>query len=77
LGTVSYGPTEDERGSLQYRRSLYVVEDIKAGELLTEQNVRAIRPGLGLAPKYLNVILDKRVSRDCPKGTPVTWALIG
>jgi N-acetylneuraminate synthase len=77
LGAVSYGPTEDERGSLQYRRSLYVVEDIRAGEALNEHNLRAIRPGLGLPPKYLTTILGKRVRRDCRKGTPVTWDLFG
>jgi len=75
LGKVSYGPTEAERKSLQYRRSLYVVQDLKAGEVLTRQNVRAIRPGLGLPTKYLEQVLGKRVKQDVGRGTAVTWGL--
>lgn len=76
LGSVSYGITESEKKSLQFRRSLYIVEDMKAGDQLTFNNVRAIRPGLGLPPKYLNVVLDKTVTCDIPKGTALTWDLI-
>ncbi|MFY0543169.1 pseudaminic acid synthase [Brevibacillus sp. H7] len=75
LGRVSYGPTEKEKNSLVFRRSLYVVEDVKAGEPLTKQNLRAIRPGHGLPPKYYDVLLGKRVKRDIPKGTPASWDL--
>lgn len=76
LGKVSYGPTNREVGSLKYRRSLYIVKDVKAGEVLTPENVRAVRPGNGLSPKYLNIVLGKRVNRDVPTGTPLTWELI-
>jgi N-acetylneuraminate synthase len=77
LGEVSYGPTEDERKSLQFRRSLYVVQHLNAGDVLTRENLRCIRPGLGLPPKYLEDLLGKRVSRAVKKGTPLRWELIG
>ncbi len=76
LGAVSYGPTDAERKSLQYRRSLYVVEDLPAGTVLSRDNVRAIRPGLGLPTKYLDVILGKRVTTDVARGTALTWDLM-
>lgn len=76
LGTVSYGPTEAERKSLQYRRSLYVIKDVPAGQVLTRDNVRAIRPGLGLPTKYLDVVLGKRVAVNVARGTALTWDLI-
>jgi N-acetylneuraminate synthase len=75
LGKVSYGPTEAEKKSLVFRRSLYVVKDLKAGDVLTCDNVRAIRPGYGLAAKYLDVVLGKRVSRDINRGTPVSFEM--
>lgn len=75
LGHISYGPTDKEKASLQYRRSLYISEDIKAGEVLTDKNMRAIRPGFGLPPKYYDILLGKRVLTDVKKGTPVTWEL--
>ncbi|MGH8176167.1 MAG: pseudaminic acid synthase [Steroidobacter sp.] len=77
LGQVSYGITEAEKKSVQFRRSLYVVKDLQAGEVLTTENVRAIRPGLGLPTRYLPVLLGKRVSRSVPRGTALTWELIG
>ena len=76
-GTVSYGPTEAEIASLVFRRSLYVVEDLKAGDILDAANLRAIRPGLGLKAKYLPDLLGKRVSRDVARGTAASWDLIG
>lgn len=76
LGQVSYGPTEAEKKSIQFRRSLYVVQDLKAGDVLTKENVRAIRPGLGLAPKYLEQVLGRRVMRDVKRGTPVGWGML-
>lgn len=75
LGRVAYGPTEIEKKSLQYRRSLYVVQDLKAGDVLTRQNVRAIRPGLGLPPQYMEQVLGKTVKRDVKRGTAVRWDL--
>lgn len=76
LGQVSYGPTEAEQKSLQFRRSLYIVQDLKAGDVLTRDNVRAIRPGLGLPTKYLEPLLGKSVKHDVKKGTALEWALI-
>jgi len=76
LGKVSYGETDAERQSLTYRRSLYAVCDIPAGEPMTKENVRPIRPGNGLPPKYLDRVLGKKVGRDVRKGTPITWDLL-
>ena len=76
LGKVSYGATEAEKKSIAFRRSLYVVQDVKAGDVLTKENVRSIRPGLGLATKYLDVVLGKNVSQDINRGTALTWDLI-
>ena len=76
MGHVSYGPSEAEKKSLQYRRSLYIVKDLKAGELLTQENVRAIRPGLGLPTKYQEVVIGKTIKKDVKKGTGLTWDLI-
>ena len=77
LGRVSYGPTTAEKKSLVYRRSLYVTQDLEVGERLTRDNLRAIRPGLGLSPKYLETLLGKRVNQAVRKGTPVSWDLLG
>lgn len=77
LGKITYGPTEKERASMVFRRSLYVVEDMNAGDKITERNVKSIRPGYGLPPKYLDVVVGKRVSHNVFRGTPVNWDLIG
>jgi N-acetylneuraminate synthase len=77
LGKVSYGATEAEKKSLQFRRSLYIVKDLKAGDLLTKDNVRAIRPGLGLPPKYLEQVLGRTVKQDVLRGTGLSWPLLG
>jgi len=76
LGKVGYGATEAEKKSLQFRRSLYVVQDLKAGDVLTTQNLRAIRPGMGLPPKHLDQVLGMAVSRDARRGTPLSWDLL-
>ncbi len=76
LGQVRYGPTAVEKKSIQFRRSLYIVKDLKAGDLLTRENVRAIRPGLGLPTKYHEVVLGKAVNRDVKRGTALAWDLI-
>jgi len=76
LGKVSYGQTAAEKNSLQFRRSLYVVQDLKAGDMLTRENLRAIRPGLGLPPKYLEQMLGKSVIRDVARGTALDWGLL-
>ncbi|MCG2578877.1 pseudaminic acid synthase [Dechloromonas sp. XY25] len=76
LGQVAYGASEAEQKSLAFRRSLYAVKDIARGERLTADNVRAIRPGFGLPPKYLEYILGKTASRDLAKGTPLSWDIL-
>ncbi|MGZ5780161.1 MAG: pseudaminic acid synthase [Burkholderiaceae bacterium] len=76
LGKVSYGPTEVEQKSLQFRRSLYVVQELKAGEVLTRENVRAIRPGLGLPTKYFDQVLGRVVKMDVVRGTALKWDLL-
>jgi len=77
LGGVRYDKTASERGNVQFRRSLYVVADMKAGEALTAKNLRSIRPGYGLAPKFYDMLLGKRVNRDVTRGTPMSWDLLG
>ena len=77
LGQVSYGTTAAEKKSLVFRRSLYVVEDIKSGEPFTAKNVRAIRPGFGLAPRWIDTVLGKRAKQAVKRGTPVGWDLLG
>ena len=77
LGNVSYGPTDKEQASVNYRRSIYVTQDMKAGDAFNKENLRAIRPGFGLPPKYYDVILGKSARQDIKKGTPLSWALVG
>ena len=76
LGGVRYGASDAERGSMQFRRSLYIVQDLKAGDALTRENVRAIRPGHGLPPRHLEEILGRHVSRDVKRGTALAWDLL-
>jgi pseudaminic acid synthase len=76
LGRVSYGPTEAEKKSIQFRRSLYIVQDLKKGDILTPNNLRAIRPGSGLPPKYLDILIGKRVAIDVAKGTAAAFSMI-
>lgn len=77
IGKVSYGATEAEKKSIIFRRSLYVVQDMKAGDIFSSDNLRAIRPGLGIAPKYFEYILGKSVKKDLKRGTALAWNLIG
>jgi N-acetylneuraminate synthase len=76
LGAVHYGLCEKDTASHVFRRSLFVVEDIPAGNAFTEQNVRSIRPGHGLSPKHLPNIFGRRAAYDIAKGTPLTWDLV-
>jgi pseudaminic acid synthase len=76
FGSVSYTATEQEAASRVFRRSLFVVQDMKAGDRFSEQNLRSIRPGMGLPPKYYDTLLGKPVKKDVKKGTPVRWDLI-
>lgn len=73
LGTIRYGASVQEAKSVIFRRSLYVVRDVAQGEALTPDNIRAIRPGLGLPPKYLSVILGRPAARSLKRGTALTW----
>jgi pseudaminic acid synthase len=74
-GSVTYDITMNEQASRVFRRSLFVVKDINKGEVITKENVRSIRPGHGLPPKYLEKIIGKKVNRDLKRGTPLTWDL--
>jgi sialic acid synthase SpsE len=76
FGSVSYAVTEREAASRVFRRSLFVVQDMKAGDIFSEKNVRSIRPGFGLPPKYYDTLLGKPAKKDVKKGTPVRWDLI-
>ena len=77
LGQAIYDLQGSESASVQFRRSLYVVRDIEAGEELTSENVRSIRPGRGLAPKHLPAVLGKRAARPLARGEPLDWAAVG
>ncbi|HSJ55056.1 MAG TPA: pseudaminic acid synthase [Anaerolineae bacterium] len=77
LGGVSYEVTSREAASRVFRRSLFVVRDVKAGETLTAENVRSIRPGNGLHTRYLEEVLGRRARVDISRGTPLSWSLIG
>lgn len=77
LGAVRYGPTEAETKARSRRRSLYITKDLKCGDLLTTENLRRIRPGLGLPPRFQDTILGHRVSREVLAGTPMSWDLLG
>ncbi|ADE13589.1 N-acylneuraminate-9-phosphate synthase [Nitrosococcus halophilus Nc 4] len=77
LGEVRYGPTETEMASTGFRRSLYIAADLQPGDVLTPANLRRIRPGHGLPPKYYDTLLGKKVTKVVSKGTPVDWSFIG
>jgi len=76
LGKVSYELSEEVKKSKVFARSLFVVKDMKKGELITEENVRSIRPGYGMHPKYFKEIIGKKIKKDVKKGTPLSWDLI-
>lgn len=76
LGEVRYGITESEEASRIFRRSLFVVADVKTGDMITEYNVRSIRPGHGLHTRYLNEVMGKKAAKDISRGTPLDWNLI-
>lgn len=77
LGSIVYGILEDERKSLLFKRSLYITKDMKKGDVFTEDNIRIIRPGLGISPAFYEMILGKHVNCDAKKGTALTFNLIG
>jgi N-acetylneuraminate synthase len=77
VGQVHYGVSKKDAASRAFRRSLFVVKDVRRGEALTAENVRSIRPGHGLPPKYLGEVLGRRAARDVAAGTPLSWELLG
>ncbi|NMZ34907.1 pseudaminic acid synthase [Pseudomonas proteolytica] len=77
LGEIDYGRKSSEQGNVQFRRSLYFVKDLRAGELISECSIRSVRPGYGLPPKEINNILGKKVICDVFVNTPVSWSLLG
>ena len=76
LGEVKYGISDAEKESQTFRRSIYISEDIKKGDVLTQQNLRIVRPGLGIAPKYFYQILGKKINQDAIKGLALKWEMI-
>ena len=77
MGEVRYGGSEKEQASLKFRRSIYVSEDIEAGAVLTPENIRVVRPGFGLQPKFIDTLLGLRVNKPLKKGTAMAWEHIG
>jgi pseudaminic acid synthase len=76
LGAVRYGASQHEANSRKFRRSLFVVQDVKAGEVFTAENVRSIRPGHGLHTRYVAEVIGRHAGRDIERGTPLTWELV-
>ncbi len=74
IGTIEYGVTKQEESNYVFRRSLFVVEDMKAGDILTKENMRSIRPGYGMSPKYYEDVLGYKVVRDMKRGTPLLFS---
>ena len=76
LGCVRYGATDAEQASLRFRRSIYIAADVRSGEVLTPENLRVVRPGFGLAPKYYDELLGRRVNQDLSKGQAMRWDFV-
>lgn len=75
MGRVKYGPSEREMANLKFRRSIFCSKDIKAGEIITNENVKIIRPSFGLAPKYIDEVIGKKAKTDIAFGTPINWEM--
>ncbi len=76
IGKIHYGPTEVEEKNRNLRRSIYIIQDLVAGTILDKNNIKTIRPGYGLPPKYYDLILGKKINKDVKKGSPLTWKLV-
>ena len=76
MGKVHYGVSAAEEGSVVFRRSLFIVQDMKAGDVFTAENLRSIRPGNGLAPRHYDSVLGRRASEDIRRGTPLAWNMV-
>lgn len=77
LGKVNYSISEPEKNSLQFRRSIYVSNDIKKGDIFSKENIKIIRPGYGLEPKFFDLVIGKKALKDLEKGTALSWDLLG
>lgn len=77
LGKVQYGGTEDEKGSIKFRRSIYISQNLNVGDTLTADNMRIVRPGFGIAPMYYEMLLGRKVNRPLSKGTAMSWDYVG
>mgnify|MGYP000004533759 len=77
LGQVDYGRKSSEIGNAQFRRSLYFVKDMQAGEVITPEHIRSVRPGFGLAPKFYDALIGKKVKSNIEANTPTSWEKIG
>ena len=73
LGSITYGGTGSEEKSKIFRRSLYIAEDMRVGDVFTEKNLRIVRPGMGLPPKHYEIFLGNKINKDIRKGTPLLW----
>ena len=76
MGKIKYGSSDVEKGSLTFRRSLYIAEDLKKGDVLNEKNLRIVRPSLGLEPKFYDVLIGRKVNKDVKKGVALDWELV-
>ena len=77
LGKIYYGATESEKSSMKFRRSVYISKDLKKGQKITKKNIKIIRPGLGVKPKYFELLLGRKINQNVKKGTPLSWDLVG
>ncbi len=77
LGRITYGPSDQEQDNLKFRKSVFVIKDVNEGERFTEENIKVIRPGFGLKPKYFQDVLGKSAVRALKRGTPLKWEDIG
>lgn len=76
LGKINYGPSNEELSSLAFRRSIYLIKNLKKGDKLTEENIRIVRPGHGMAPKYYDIVIGRKLIKNVKKGTPLDWNLL-
>lgn len=77
LGTINYSPTPKEQASKVFRKSIFIVQDVRAGETLTRENVRVIRPGYGMHSRHLDEVIGRTATKDIERGTPLDWELVG
>jgi N-acetylneuraminate synthase len=76
IGSINYGEKASEFSSMKHRRSLYFIKDLKSGDVITSENIKSIRPGMGLPPKYFDTIIGRKVAKDVLRGTAVNWTLL-